>query len=164
VDVQAQGEGNLVLLELIGRPFHSARGLFTVSMQVRRQAASGWNLGGQAQVRDTALDLGLPVAFTDVNGDFVLAGSSVRIVNLDGRVGGGQLHVGGTLSLDEGPNVSWEIQEVALSTSQGLEAQVSGVGQIQGTWREIAVGGNVEVLSALYDRNIELTDFLPFFR
>lgn len=164
VDVQAQGEGNLVLLELMGRPFNSARGLFTVSMQVRRQPTSGWNLGGQAQVRDTALDLGLPVAFTDVNGDFTLAGSSVRIVNLDGRAGGGQFHVGGTLSLDEGPNVSWEIQEVALSTSQGLEAQVSGVGQIQGTWREIAVGGNVEVLSALYDRNIELTDFLPFFR
>ncbi|MFI5397278.1 MAG: translocation/assembly module TamB domain-containing protein [Candidatus Binatia bacterium] len=164
VDLQARGEGNLVLLELIGRPVNSARGQFTVSVQARRQPMSGWDLSGEAQFRDTALDLGLLVAFTDVNGDFALAGSSVRIVNLDGKAGGGQFHVGGTLSLDEGPNVSWEIQEVALSTSQGLEAQVSGVGQIQGTWREIAVGGNVEVLSALYDRNIELTDFLPFFR
>ena len=164
VNLRAQGEGNLVLLELIGRPVSSARGEFTVAMQIQRRPESGWNLSGQGEVRDTTLDLGLPVAFTGVNGNFALAGSSVRIESLDGKAGGGQFHVGGSVSLDQGPDLTWKIQEISVSSGQGLEAEVSGAGRVQGTWKVIAVTGDAEIISALYDRNIELTDFLPFFR
>jgi autotransporter translocation and assembly factor TamB len=164
IDLRGQGEGNLVLLELIGQPFSSARGEFTAAVQIRRHPDSGWDLSGQGQVRDATLDLGLPVAFTDVNGDFTLAGSSVRIENLDGKAGGGQFHVAGRVSLNQGPDVAWKIQEISVSSSQGLEAEVSGAGRVQGTWSAIAVTGDVEIISALYDRNIELTDFLPSFR
>jgi autotransporter translocation and assembly factor TamB len=164
VDLQARGAGDLVLLELIGKPFHSAQGQFNVSVEVRRDVASGWNLSGQGQIREGVLDLGLPVAFADVNGDFLLGGSRVQIVTLDGKVGGGRFHVDGTVSPDEGPNLSWQLQDVAVSTDQGVEAQLAGKGQVQGRWRLLMVSGDVEVLNALYDRNIELKDFLPSFK
>lgn len=164
VDLRAQGTGDLVLLEVIGRPIHSARGQFSVSAQVRHRPTTGWDLSGEGEVGEAAVDVGLPVAFTGVNGRFTLSGSGVQIVNLDGKAGGGQFHVNGTLGLDDGPHLVWELQEVALSTSRGLEAQMSGAGQVQGPWKAITVSGNIEVLNALYDRNLELTAFLPFFR
>jgi autotransporter translocation and assembly factor TamB len=164
VDLRADGAGNLMLLEVIGRPIHSARGQFSVSATVRHQPASGWALTGQAEIAGATVDLGLPVAFTDVDGRFTLGGGGIQIVNLDGKAGGGQFRFTGTVSLDDGPRVFWEVHEVALSTSQGLEAQISSTGQVQGAWQAITLSGEVEVLSALYDRNIELTDFLPFFR
>lgn len=164
VDLQALGAGDLVLLELMGKPFHSAQGQFNASVQVRRDLASGWNLSGQGHVREAVLDLGLPVAFADVNGDFLLGGSRVQIVNLDGKAGGGRFHVDGSVSPDEGPNLSWQLQDVAVSTDQGVEAQLVGKGQVQGRWNLMMVSGDVEVLNALYDRNIELKDFLPSFK
>lgn len=163
-DIQARGEGDLVLLELIGRPFHSARGQFTVMAHVRRAPESGWDLGGRAQLHDATVDLGLPIAFTDTNGNFSLSGSSVRVESLDGKAGGGQFHVDGTLSLDRGPNLSWKLQDVGISTTQGFEARVGATGRVEGTWKAIGVDGEVEVLNALYDKNIELADLLPFFR
>ncbi len=164
MDVRAEGGGNMVLLELIGRPFSSARGEFTVAVHVQHHAPTGWQLNGRAGVRDTTLDLGLPVAFTDVNGDFTLAGSSVRIDTFDGKAGGGQFHVGGSVSLGQGPNLDWRVQDVAVSTSEGLEAEASGTGRVQGTWQVLDVSGDIEIVTALYDRNLELVDFLPFFR
>ena len=164
VDFQAQGGGNLVLLEVLGRPIHSARGQFNVAVKVRREPATGWDLSGQAEVSAAAVDLGLPLAFTDINGRVALRGSRIEIVSLDAKAGGGGVRLTGTLSLDDGPRLGWEFHEVALSTSQGLEAQVSGAGQVEGEWKAITVSGTVEVLNALYDRNLELTAFLPFFR
>jgi autotransporter translocation and assembly factor TamB len=164
VDVRAQGEGNLVLLELAGPPFNAARGAFTVAVQIRRRPESGWDLSGQGHVRETTLDLGLPVAFTDVSGDFALSGSSIGIEHLDGKAGGGQFHVVGSVDLNHGPDVAWKVQEISVTGGQGLEVEVSGAGRVQGTWQAIAVTGDVEIVNALYDRNIELTDFLPSLR
>ncbi len=164
LDIEARGEGDLVLLELIGRPFHSARGPFTVMAHVRRAPESGWDLGGHAQLRDATLDFGLPIACTDTNGSFSLSGSSVRVENLDGKAGGGQFHIDGTVSLEQGPNLSWKVQDVAVSTTQGFEARIGATGKVEGTWKIIGVSGEVEVVNALYDKNIELADLLPFFR
>ncbi len=164
LDLQAQGEADLVLLEFLGRPFNSARGLFTVTAHVQRAVDSGWELGGRATLREATLDLGLPVAFSDINGDFTLSGGGIRIDDFGGKTGGGSFAVGGALSLSGGPDLSWKIQEVAVSPIEGFEARLSGAGKVQGAWKALAVSGDVEVLNALYDRNLELVNLLPFFR
>lgn len=163
-DIQAQGEGDLVLLELIGRPFNSARGRFTVSAHVRRSPGAEWDLSGQGRLRDATLDLGLPIALTDTNGNFTLGGSRIHIDNLDGKSGGGQIHVDGDVDLSAGPALAWKVQDVVFSTEQGLEARLAGSGTVQGTWKLLTVNGDVDVLNALYDKNIELVDLLPSFR
>jgi autotransporter translocation and assembly factor TamB len=164
VSLDVRGDGDLALLEFIGDPFRAARGQFGVTAQITRTALSGWQVSGQVALRDAVLDLGLPVAFTTINGRFTLAGSSVRIDTLTGRAGGGQFTVGGMVDLNRGPAISWNVQEVALRMPEWLEERLSGQGRVQGTWRQLTVSGDIEVLNALYDRRIELTDLVPWFK
>lgn len=163
-DVQASGAGDLVLLELIGRPFNAARGEFTVTAHVRHLPESAWDLSGEAQLHDTTLDLGLPIAFTETNGHFTLVGSRVRVDALDGKAGGGQFHVDGAVDLGQGPQLAWRFREISVAPTPGLEARVSGKGEVRGTWKVLTVRGDVEIPTALYDRDIELVDIVPFFR
>jgi autotransporter translocation and assembly factor TamB len=164
LDVQAQGEADLVLLELIGPPFSSARGQVTVAAHAGRSAAAGLSLQGQAQLRDATLDLGLPIAFTAISGDCTLVGSRIRIDTLDAKAGGGTVHVSGTVDLAAGPDLSWAIEEIAVNPQDDIEVRASGEGQIAGTWKRMTVSGDVEVLNALYDRNVEVTDLLTVFK
>ena len=164
LDLDVRGDGDLVILELIGGPLHSARGAFAVGAHIVHRRPGGWELRGQATVHDAALDLGLPVAFTDTNGAFSLAGGSVGIDHLSGRAGGGEFALGGSLDLNQGPAVSWSVQEVSLTLPEWLEERISGKGQVQGTWKVMTVSGEIEVLNALYDRRIELAALLPWFK
>ena len=70
LDLDLRGDGELGLLEVIGPPFYSARGQFGVTAHVGHSAGGGWTLRGEAMLRNAALDLGLPVSFTDTNGEF----------------------------------------------------------------------------------------------
>ena len=158
------GDGDLVLLELLGEPFASTRGQFAVAAKVAHAGDAGWTVQGQATLRDAALDLGLPVVFTDTNGNVTLDGGRVQIENLSGRVGGGEFHLGGDVDLNRGPALAWTLREVALTMPDWLEERVSGTGRIEGTWKVLTVSGDVDVLNALYDRRVELSDLVPWFK
>lgn len=162
--LDVHGEGDLVLLEVIGRPFYSARGQFGVTAQIEHSAADGWKLSGEANLRNAALDLGLPVAFTDTNGEFALRGSTVLVQHLAGRAGGGRFQVTGEVHLRHGPALSWSLRDVGLTFPEWLEERVSGEGQVHGTWQDLTVSGDVEVLNALYDKRIELAGLIPWFK
>ncbi len=164
IALDVRGEGDLVLLELIGHRFESTRGEFALEAHVAHRAGTGWEVRGQGTVRDAVLDLGLPVAFTDTNGSFTLVGGSVRIDNLGGRAGGGEVSVGGRIDLNRGPAITWKVHELALNLPEWLEERVSGEGVLEGTWKRMTLRGDVEVLNALYDRRIELGDLLPWFK
>ena len=164
IDLRADGSGDLMLLEVVGPPFSAARGAFSVSAHVRHQPAAGWELGGQVSVRDATVDFGGPVALTKTNAELTLAGNAIRIERCSGRAGGGDFQVGGTLDLLAGPSLSWDVHELSLSLLEGLDARVTGHGAVRGTWRVVTVDGSIEVLNALYDRNVELTDLVPWFR
>ena len=164
MDLDVRGDGDLVLLEVIGPPFYSARGQFGVTAQVGHSAAGSWRLRGQANLRGAALDLGLPISFTDTNGDFVLLGPNVLVQHLAGRTGGGQFHISGKLRLMHGPALSWSVQDVGLTFPDWLEQRISGKGQVRGTWQDLTVSGDIDVLSALYDKKIELGGLIPWFK
>ncbi|MFQ5667382.1 MAG: translocation/assembly module TamB domain-containing protein [Candidatus Binatia bacterium] len=163
VHLDARGQGDLALLEVIGRPFAAARGQFSLAAQVRRTPEAGWYLTGKATARDAVLDVGLPVVFTKTNAAVQLTGSAIRIDTLAGKVGGGDFRIGGTIDLARGPQLSWTLHDVAVSPMENLEARLTGEGTVDGSWQQIKVGGTIEVLNALYDRDIELPDLLPWF-
>ena len=163
LDLDVRGGGDLVLLEFLGDPIQSARGTFAIAAHLGH-GAGGWELRGDASVRDAALDVGLPIAVTDTTGRFSLEGSQVSVDAFSGRAGGGEFTVGGSLDLDHGPALSWTAREVSLIPAESLEARVSGTGELRGTWRDLTVSGDIEILNALYDRRIELAGLIPFFR
>jgi len=164
LDLDVRGEGDLVLLEVIGPPFYSARGQFGVTAHVGHSAAGGWTLSGEALLRNAALDLGLPVSFTETNGEFALLGEKVLVQHLAGRAGGGEFHIAGKLHLVHGPQLSWGMRDVGLTFPDWLDERISGKGRVEGTWKVLTVSGAIDVLNALYDKKIELAGLIPWFK
>jgi autotransporter translocation and assembly factor TamB len=142
----------------------AARGHFDVLARASHRADRGWTLSGGATLHDADLDVGLPMAFTDIEADLRFSGAHVEVVRLDGRAGGGDFDVTGRIDLDRGPTLGWNMREVSMSLSEGIEARASGRGEVGGTWQVLTVTGQIEVIKALYDQPIALADFLPWFR
>lgn len=156
------GGGTLGLLELIGEPIESARGSFTIDATLAN-GGTGWTALGRLALADVGLDAGLPVAITRTNGALVFDGEQIRIEMLNGRIGGGTFTVGGAIDLRRGPALTWTLADVGADPLPSLEMEVGGSGVVEGTWQQLRVGGDVRIVRLLYDRNIELGDFLPRF-
>ena len=154
------GQGDLRLLELGGGPIESARGRFTVEADIRH-ANGGWDVTGQLSVDQAGLDIGAPVAITRTSGRVALAGRTVRIEQLGGRMGTGTFTVGGTVDLAHGPDLSWMVTDVGANLLPSLEVELSGRGTFAGTWEHTLLAGRIDVARMLYDRDIALLDFLP---
>ena len=163
-DFDVRGQGDLVYLDVLGGPVLAARGPFEVTARASHRPDRGWTLSGGATLHDADLDVGLPAAFTDIEADLRFTGSSVDVVRLDGRAGGGDVEVTGRIDLDHGVALGWSMREVSLSLSDGIEARASGRGEVSGPWQVLTVGGQIEIVKALYDQPIELANFLPWFR
>jgi len=161
--VRARGAGDLTFLELWGEPITAARGPFSLQISVRH-GADGWQLDGDARLDDGVLDVGLPVAFTDMTARLVLAGSRIRLDTLDGRAGGGSFHADGTIDLASGPDLRWRLQDVGLNLADNLEGRLGGRGALSGEWSDMHCEGDIEVINALYDRNIELNDLFEWLK
>lgn len=162
LQVVLDGAGTLRLLELIGKPIQSARGTFTVDARVRRTAGD-LQIDGQLVLNEVGLDLGLPVAVTRTSGRIELVGDALRIASLTGRVGTGTFSVGGQIDLNDGPELTWQLVDVGMDPLPSLEMEVDGEGTVTGSWQQPRVAGDVRISQLLYDRDIELTDFLPSF-
>jgi hypothetical protein len=160
VDVRLKGTGNLRLLELAGGTVVSARGGFTVDAQAQRRAGR-WDIGGEMRVEQAGIDVGAPLAITRANGRLTLAGTTVHVAELSGRVGSGTFTVTGDIDLTRGPELAWTVADVGADLLPSLEAEFSGSGNLGGPWERMLLSGEVDVARMLYDRDIELTDFLP---
>ena len=155
------GDGTLGLLELLDS-VESARGTFTVNATVTHGAA-GWAALGTLNLDQVALDAGLPVAVTRTAGRLVFDGNVVRIEELRGRIGSGTFSAGGFVDLRTGPSITWLLEDVGAVPLPSLEVELGGRGTFDGTWERLRIAGDVHIARLLYDRNIELTDFLPRF-
>lgn len=162
IDLGAKGGGDLVLLELFGPPFEATRGPFAIEASVRNDDAGNWRLAGAAQVDGAVVDLGLPIVLTHTAARIRLDGARVIVDRLTGRAGGGHFEVQGSLDLIEGGDLSWRLQDVGASTADGLEARLTGKGTLTGPWEDLLVRGHVEVVNALYDRDLGLADLLQW--
>ena len=154
------GQGDLRLLELAGGVIESARGRFTLDVELRR-GAGGWDVSGELRFDQAGLDVGAPVAVTRTSGRLTLSGTTLRIDRLEGRMGTGSFAVAGSIDLLHGPDLSWTLTDVGADPLPSLEVELSGRGSLAGTWEHLRVSGEIDVARMLYDRDIALTDFLP---
>lgn len=157
------GRGDLRVLELAGSPVQAADGEFDLDVDVKRTSGGALDVAGGLRVDRASLDVGAPFAFSRVTGRFTLAGTSVRVDQLDGRLGTGTFSVGGGVDLRRGPNLSWTLDDVGGTLAPSLDVEIAGSGDVRGSWRHLRVDGRIDVERLLYDRDIELTDFLPSF-
>jgi autotransporter translocation and assembly factor TamB len=154
------GQGDLRVLELAGGVVESARGRFTVDVELRR-GGGGWDVSGELRFDQAGLDVGAPVAIARASGRLTLSGTTVHIDQLEGRMGTGSFAVAGSIDLRRGPDLSWTLTDVGADPLPSLEVELSGRGSVDGTWEHLRVSGEIDVTRMLYDRDISLTDFLP---
>lgn len=158
------GEVSLDYLELLGDPFVSTDGTVALDLRLRRSPQFGWVADGTATVRRAALDLGLPVAFTDATATIIARGRHFEIERLSAKCGGGSVSLNGTVDIDRGPALSWRLGNVAVNPEPGIEAVVAGEGTADGTWSDLAVRGTLDVKRALYSRDFEIVDIPALLR
>ncbi len=158
--IAIRGQGDLRALELAGAAIESARGRFAIDV-IAQHAGAHWDVSGQVAGDDIALDVGAPVGITRGSARLSLSGSTVRIDQFRGRMGTGTFEVGGAIDLHSGPRLTWVLTDVGANLLPSLEAELSGHGELSGTWEQLRLAGQIDILRMLYDRDIELTDFLP---
>ncbi|MDX2170389.1 MAG: translocation/assembly module TamB domain-containing protein [Deltaproteobacteria bacterium] len=156
------GEGSVGLLELLGDPIESATGRFRVNALVLN-GPGGLRTSGTLTLERAGIDAGLPVSVTRTDGRLTLDGTRIRIDQLDGRIGTGTYRIGGVIDLVNGPDVTWQLTDVGAVAAPSLEVEVSGKGTIDGSWDAPRLAGEVLIHRMLYDRDINLVDFLPSF-
>jgi len=164
VNVDIDGQGSLGLLELVDNRVESAVGNYAIRVGVRRAVGAPWSLSGQGTVSDATVDLGLPVSFTATNAEVEFVGTRMQLTRLEGKAGGGRFSLDGSIDVEAGLDLNWRVEEVAMTLPEWLEERISGSGRVHGQWNDITVAGDIEVLNALYDRNIELADLVPWFK
>jgi translocation and assembly module TamB len=159
--VDVEGAVGLAVLELVLPAVSAARGQVQLRTRIAHASDGGWELRGDASVRDAVVDFGLPVALTDGRADLRFDRSRIEIGAASATMGSGRVDLAGTVDVERGPRLSWMLEDVAVSPDRGIEARLSGTGEVGGTWGRLEIGGHVSVLEALYDRNVEMTDVLP---
>jgi len=159
--LRSHGSVDLALLEVLPEVVSSG-GQMVIDAVGGRDAAGFWHVQGEVAVSRGALDFGLPVSFSHIEGKATLRDAIVEVGTLTARVGGGNLALDGTLNLQGCPRLEWAAKRVSPGFPSWLESRVNGKGKVYCPREEgdVVVSGEIEVLEALYDRNLELKDLI----
>lgn len=164
LDVRVRGEADLRAAEDFVEEIRSARGRLKLDVTLSRTAAGEVELAGGASLARGLLDVGLPIVFTDTEARLVFVDGGIRIETLEGRAGGGRFRLTGSIDPATGPAIGWQVTEISTGAPEWLEHEISGAGSVEGTWRDLTVAGEVQVLRVLYDRRVRLVDLIPWFK
>ncbi|MCX8071655.1 MAG: translocation/assembly module TamB [Candidatus Binatia bacterium] len=164
MEAEIHGTSDLVLLELLGEPILEASGAATIGARIERRSLGEWQAQGSLAVKDGILEIeGFP-PLSAIRGHATLQNESVRDVVIEAVVGDGKLSINGQAGLYSGPALSWTLHDVAGSWGDDLQARLSGRGELTGTWDNLSVAGDLQVLNAVYDRDLALGDLLRWLR
>lgn len=160
-DLRAHGSVDLALLEVVPEVVSSS-GQMVIDGMAERDAAGLWHVQGEVAVSRGALDFGLPLSFSRIEGKATLRDHIVEVGRLTARAGGGNLALDGTLNLQGCPRLEWVATRVSPGFPSWIESRVNGKGKVYCPQEggDIVVSGEIEVLEALYDRNLELKDLI----
>jgi len=92
------------------------------------------------------------------------AGIRSRPLPVAGKIGGGDFRIAGTVVLDGDWNLEWTLRDASLGVPSWLDYRGGGHGRVGGPFATPLLEGEIEIDEAIYDRKIEWTEFLPWFR
>ena len=124
-------------------------------------------LRGLAQLENVSLGHeGLFLRLSSVNGGLFFDGNSVNLTDVQGRAGGGDVTMRGSVGIDNlglgAFDVRLDVSEVRVRDPEGLRTVVSGNLALHGTGSAPSLEGNLDVLSFSYDESFDR--FLELFQ
>lgn len=106
----------------------------------------------------------LPQALTDLSGRVELEGTSFRLVDVTGRLGGGAIAASGGGRLAGGTVADLDIRlsgkDISTEYPEGFRSRVGAEVTVTGGTDLVRVGGNVRLVRGLFDRDINIEDMV----
>ena len=160
--LNAQGSIDLALLKLFSPDIDSAG---KVALDLQATGSSAKNLGVQGQVRLQNVSLStvtMPMGVENLDGIFDVQDNQVRISNLAGTLGGGQITGGGTISYKPQTlfNVALTAKGVRLRYPEGMRAVLDSNLTLGGTPQNSSLNGRVLIDSLGFTPDFDLASFM----
>jgi translocation and assembly module TamB len=143
-------------------PGLQGKGAIVLDVHSTGNTASELGAQGQIRLQDVTLTSeSLPNGLQHLNGTLDLTPTSVRVVQLTGESGGGQLTAGGTVTYrpQVDLNLNVNARDVRLRYPQGLRALLSGDLSLSGNTQAALINGRVLINSIGFTEDFDLASF-----
>jgi hypothetical protein len=160
ISVRATGDANLGILQGFFRALRS-RGTAALKAEISG-ALDNPVFSGSATIADGRLrHFSLPHSLESINGTLAFDARGIRVDEVQGKLGGGDVTFGGHIGLD-----GFTLGEIALTAEgehmsvrypEGFRSVVDADLALQGTLNALVLNGNVVVQDGLWSRRIETT-------
>ena len=160
LDVKADGKANLAVLQVFSKNVRSSGGAVlrgTVSGSLSQPQFAGY-----AQIADGRFrDLSLPQSIQAINGRVSFGPEGITFDNVEGQLAGGKVVVGGRVAINGFSLGALELHatghRMEFRYPEGFRSTIDADFYLGGTASAPMVRGTVTVLSALYDKRIDVT-------
>lgn len=160
----AKGSVNLRLLSMFNPDLRSAG---VLALDVHSEGSeSKPQIRGQVQVQDVSfMAAGAPLGVDHLNGTLDLLDNQVQITQLQGKVGGGDISAGGTISYlpQVQFNIALQAKSVRLRYPDGVRAVLESKLTWNGTTQDSSVEGRVLIDTLSFTSDFDLATFMDQF-
>jgi autotransporter translocation and assembly factor TamB len=158
ISVEALGDANLGILQGFFRDIRS-RGTATLTAQITGPLSSPVFAGSATIANGRLRHFALPHSLEDVNGTIAFAQDALRLENVTGRLGGGEVTFGGRIGLN-----GFAPGDLSLTASgdrmtvrypEGFRSIIDADLELTGTLNAMLLSGTVDVRDAVWTRRFD---------
>jgi translocation and assembly module TamB len=164
MNVNAQGSVNLRLLGMVDPDVKSA-GVVDLEMQTSGGSQRP-EIAGEIRIRDASLSTAaVPLGLEGLNGTLDLKDGQIRVTQLSGHMGGGELSVRGAVLYQPRLqfNLSLQGKSIRLRYPDGVRSILDSDLSLTGNLQEASVNGRVLVDGLSFTSDFDLSKFLSQF-
>ncbi|GAC1431710.1 MAG: hypothetical protein NVS1B11_01280 [Terriglobales bacterium] len=164
MSLTAQGSVNLRLLSMLSPDVKSAG---IIALDVRSNGSEQKpQVRGQIHIHDVSLATSsAPLGVDHLNGTLDIGNNQVQVTKLEGKVGGGDISAGGTITYlpQVQYNLALQSKSVRLRYPEGIRAMLDGNLTLNGTPQASSLAGRVLINSLLFTSDFDLANFMDQF-
>lgn len=164
MSLSAQGSLNLSLLNMVSPEIKSAG---IIALDVHSDGSQQEpRVSGQVRIQDVSFaTTGAPLGVDHLNGTLDIGNNRVQVTKLEGKVGGGDISAGGTVTYQPQIqyNVALQSKSVRLRYPEGVRALLDGNLTLNGTPQASSLDGRVLINSLSFTSDFDLASFMDQF-
>lgn len=158
IGIQATGDANLGILQGFFRNLRS-RGTAALKAQIKGQLNNPVFSGSAAIANGRLRHFSLPHSLESINGQVSFDASGIRVDDVKGRLGGGDVTFGGRIGLKGFTlgdlSLTATGERMAVRYPEGFRSIVDADLNLQGTMNSLVLNGSVVVQDAIWSRRID---------
>jgi translocation and assembly module TamB len=163
--LDVRGNLDLQLLRIIS-PGVESSGQIALNLQASGPSTRKMGVQGQLRLQNVSFaSISAPMGVENLNGTFDVRDNQVKITQLNGRLGGGEITGGGTITYQPQMmfNVALTAKGVRLRYPEGVRAVLDSNLTLAGTTQHSSLNGRLLIGSVSFTPDFDLADFMKQF-